>query len=220
MTDDVRTDGGSLEPQPNRRRSRLWLIVAAGAVAVAVVGTGIALLVPAPEVDSSAQTADPTTPPPEPLTFAAPTPAPLGDPESATSAVTAAAETLVAASNEVLQRGDGGIEGIESVATGFVEGEMRALAAERIQLGYKQVGTATVTSVTVQSIDLEGEPPTALLGVCVDTSDIDVVDSNGKSVGDQLYRPGHPVLHLYGAVFTDGLWKLSTHEIPDGATCA
>ena len=219
MSELANSDGGSPRPQP-RRRWRLWAAVGAGALAIAATGIGVALLVPTADVAATQSTADPTTPPPEPLTFAAPTPAPLGDPESATSAVTAAAETLIAASNEVLQRGDGGIEGIEAIATGFVEGEMRALATERIQLGYKQVGTAVVTSVTVQSMDLEGEPPTAILAVCVDTSDIDVVDSNGNSVGDQLYRPGHPVLHLYGAVFTDGLWKLSTHEIPDGASCA
>jgi hypothetical protein len=74
--------------------------------------------------------------------------------------------------------------------------------------------------VKVQSIDLAASPPTAMLEVCIDTSDLDVLDANGESVADQLYRPDHPVMHLYGAVYLDGLWRLSTHQIPDGATCA
>ena len=48
-----------------------------------------------------------------------PEPAPLGE-EPETVAATVAAEALVAAGNEVLQRADGGTEGIDAIATGFV----------------------------------------------------------------------------------------------------
>lgn len=205
---------------PLRTRTR-WILAGVGLAVAGAVAIGIPLLV-AP----AAPPADPTlaeeeeAPPPPPLELTMPTPSPLGDEAAATEAVVTAAETLVSATNEVLQRADGGFEGIESIATGFVEGELQALAIEREKMGYRQVGEASVSSVAVRDIDLTASPPVALLEVCIDTSDLDVVDSNGTSVADQLYRPDRPVLHLYGAVFTDGLWRLSTHEIPDGATCA
>jgi len=212
-------------PKPPRRHRRVrWLIAGTVVVAVVAVSFGVASVVP-PTAHEEAPV-DPVTqeaqelPPPEPLAVSMPTPAPLGDETEAGEAAVTSVETLIAATNEVLQRADGGTEGIESVATGFVEGEIQALAIEREKMGYTQVGEATVTSVNVRSIDLAAAPPTAVLEVCIDTSDLDLLDANGDSVADQLYRPGHPVLHLYGAVYLDGLWRVSTHEIPDGATCA
>lgn len=207
-------------PLPRHRRMR-WIV--AGAAILALVALSIGVIVgtapptaETPPVDAAAQ----QEPPPPPLEVPMPTPAPLGDEAIASEAVVISVEALVDATNEVLQRADGGTEGIESVATGFVEGEVEALAIERKHLRYTQVGEATVTSVLVRSIDLEADPPAAVLEVCIDTSDLDVLDPNGDSVADQLYRPDDPVMHLYGAVFLDGLWRVSTHEIPDGASCA
>ena len=212
-------------PRPLRRER--WILAGAGVLALValslglVVGTAPPLAGPSPvdAAEQAEQADEEEPPPPPPVQVPMPTPAPIGDEAVATEAVVSSVETLVDATNEVLQRADGGTEGIESVATGFVEGEVQALALEREKLGYTQVGEATVTSTKVRSIDLAANPPTALLEVCIDTSDLDVLDPNGESVADQLYRPGHPVMHLYGAVFLDGLWRVSTHEIPDGASC-
>ena len=203
-----------------RRRTIRIAIVGVAAVVVAAIVLFLSLPGTPPTLDDSDAGAPPASESPAPLSLAFPTPAPLGEEPEAESAITIAAETLVAASNEVLQRADGGTEGLDAVATGFVEGEVEALAIERERMGYRQVGDAVVTNVTVRSMDLTTDPPTAVLEVCIDTGSLDVVDPNGTSVADQLYQPGHPVLHLYGAVFTDGLWRLSTHEIPDGAACA
>jgi hypothetical protein len=219
---EERADAAALS---HRNRRVRWIALGAAVVALIAISLGFIIgMAPAvtetPPVDAAEQAqADQEEPPPPPLEVPTPTPAPLGDEAVATEAAAISVESLVDATNEVLQRADGGTEGIESVATGFVEGEVQALAAERKQLGYTQVGEATVTSVTVRSIDLAAEPPVAVLEVCIDTSDLDVLDPNGNSVADQLYRPDHPVMHLYGAVFLDGLWKVSTHEIPDGASC-
>jgi hypothetical protein len=207
----------------HRNRRVRWIAVGAAVLAVVALSLGIVIGMAPPPVDpapvDSAEQAEEEEPPPPPVQVPMPTSAPLGDEAEATEAVVLSVETLVDATNEVLQRADGGTEGIESVATGFVEGEIQALASERKHMGYTQVGEATVTSVNVRSIDLAANPPTALLEVCIDTSDLDVLDPNGDSVADQLYRPDHPVMHLYGAVFMDGIWKVSTHEIPDGASC-
>ena len=214
---------GSPTP-PRRPRKARWIIAGAVGLAVVAAGFGIANVAAPPSPDDAepvdAALQEEQEPPPPPLEHPMPTPAPLGDEDEASEAVVTSVETLVAATNEVLQRGDGSFEGIEAVATGFVEGEVQALAIEREHLGYTQTGEAVVTSVNVRAMDLAASPPTAVLEVCIDTSDLDVLDANGESVADQLYRPGHPVMHLYGAVYVDGLWRLSTHEIPDGATCA
>lgn len=207
----------------HRHRRVRWIVAGAAVLAlvalvVAALSLGVGTAPPMAE-NPPVDAAEEGELPPPPVAVPMPTPAPLGDEAVATEAVVVSVETLVDATNEVLQRADGGTEGIESVATGFVEGEIQALALEREKLGYTQVGEATVTSTKVRSIDLAATPPTALLEVCIDTSDLDVLDPNGDSVADQLYRPGHPVMHLYGAVYLDGLWRVSTHEIPDGASC-
>jgi hypothetical protein len=157
---------------------------------------------------------------PPPLDIPAPGPQPLGDAKASASAADSAVAAVVTANNEILQRADGGTVGIDDVTAGFVRGELQALAAEREKLGYKQVGEAKIVSTTVRSVDLSASPPTVELGVCIDSSKVDIVDSNGKSLGDLLYKPGVPVLNVYGAQYLDGRWKIVTHDIPDGAPCA
>ena len=154
-----------------------------------------------------------------PLSLPAPTSEPLGDAETTTIAVDAAVASLVAANNEILQRADGGTAGLENVAAGFVWGELQAQATEREKLGYKQVGAATVVSTTVRALDLAASPPAAEIGVCIDSSKVDVIDTNGNSLSGLLYKPGTPTLNVYGAQYLDGHWKLVTHDIPDNAPC-
>jgi hypothetical protein len=127
---------------------------------------------------------------------------------------------LVEAQNEILQRADGGVEGLELIADGWVKGELEAMALERSHAGLTQVGEARVVSVEATDVDLRADPPVLVLEVCLDTSDIDVLDASGQSVGDLLYRPGHPVRHLYGAEFVDGRWKVTTHDIPTSSSCS
>jgi len=164
--------------------------------------------------------ADPIVPTPPPLKIPIPTPKPVVGEKASEQAALAAAEALLAASNQLLQRGDGGTGGLDTVATGFVRGELEALAAERADFGYTQVGVATITSKEVLSVDLAASPPTVVLEVCIDTSKIDILDPNGKSMKGLLYNPGVPVKHIYGAQHLDGLWKISTHDIPDNDPCA
>ncbi|WP_226534196.1 hypothetical protein [Microbacterium paraoxydans] len=145
---------------------------------------------------------------------------PLSDDEDAeVGRATAAADAVVAALDEVAQRGDGSAVGVEAVATGWVLGEVQSHAREQFDLGYKQTGDAKVTSVTATAVDLSSSPATIMLKVCVDVSDIDVTDAAGNSLKDSLYNPGRPVAHLYGAVFEDKTWKISSHEIPDVQDC-
>ncbi|MFS0912062.1 hypothetical protein AB3M89_09745 [Microbacterium sp. 179-I 3D2 NHS] len=146
---------------------------------------------------------------------------PLSDDEEAEVArTTSSLDAVLAASDEIAQRGDGSAVGMDAIATGWVLGELEAKAREQYDLGYKQVGEAEVTSVTPIAVDLASDPATITLKVCIDTSGIDVVDSAGNSMKDSLYKPGKPVAHIYGAIFEDDTWKISTHDIPETQDCA
>ncbi|MET0714519.1 MAG: hypothetical protein ABWY57_06370 [Mycetocola sp.] len=229
-------DGQNTEPNGRRAHSGVIMLVATGLAVViaATLGLGAAFgwfgtssassptnvaETAAPPVDSGDEEDDPEAPV-TPLAVPPAEPQPLGDEAESAEAADVAITAVVEATAEIAQRADGDTEGIELITTGFVQGERQAMAEEREQLGYKQIGEATITSVTTREIDLTATPPTVILDVCIDASKIDVVDENGNSLKDRMYNPGGPVLHTYGAQYIDGLWKIATHEIPDSAPCA
>ncbi|HZW42353.1 MAG TPA: hypothetical protein VFE99_08615, partial [Agromyces sp.] len=123
---EERADGAASLRRPRRER---WILAGAGVLALValslgnIVGTAPTPGGPSPvDAAEQAEQADQEEPTPPPVQVPMPAPAPIGDEAVATEAVVSSVETLVDATNEVLQRADGGTEGIESVATGFVEG--------------------------------------------------------------------------------------------------
>lgn len=207
-----------------QRKSTAVLIGAAVVVvgAGAVWAWGSSPAGQAPPVTNAAHAPDPTgspTPPP-PLTFNAPSPSALSENEAGeVQRVEEVATAIVSARNEMGERGDGGSEGIEAIATGFALGELQSFAREQLDLGYRQIGEAKVTSMTPGAINLTAEPATMTISVCVDASEIDIVDAAGNSYREAMYNPGHPVKHDYTAVFIDERWKISDHTIPDHQDC-
>ncbi|UYO96650.1 hypothetical protein OED01_13740 [Microbacterium sp. M28] len=216
------------EPRARRRWMPFAILgvlaVAGAAIAIAVTMNNAGTPATAPtespvtvvdDGDDDAASEDPLA------SVTAPTPAPLGDDvEAESERAMAAVEILVTAADEIAERGDGSAVGLESVATGWALGELQAKAREQFDLGYTQTGKAVVSSVAVIDADLEATPAVITMRVCVDASDIDVHDAAGNSLKDSLYDPGRPVAHLYGAVFEDDTWKISTHDIPDVQDCA
>ncbi|MDY0907922.1 hypothetical protein [Microbacterium sp. CFBP9034] len=212
----------------SRRRGARIAVAALVVLVAASIALALVVLLPsAPDPSAQAPVATEAAEPPddEPSTasleFDAPAAVPLGPDEDAE--VERAEETAVsavAAINEMAQRADGSTVGLDQIATGFVLGELQSSARDRFDLGYRQIGEARVTQTTASAVDLEGDPPSMTLTVCVDVSDIDVLDQAGNSLKSSLYDPGRPVKHVYGAVFQDDVWKLATHEIPDDQDCA
>ncbi|WP_045257567.1 hypothetical protein [Microbacterium hydrocarbonoxydans] len=197
------------------------------ALAIAVATVAIVLTNSTPSAPTASSTEQPADSGDDsdtsvsPLT-SVPTPAPgpmSTNEESEVQRATASADAVIAALDEISQRGDGSAVGIESIATGWVLGELQSHAREQFDLGYKQVGSAVVTSVTPTAVDLAATPATITLKVCVDVSKVDVLDASGNSMKNSLYNPGRPVAHIYGAVFENDTWKISSHDIPDIQDC-
>jgi len=161
-----------------------------------------------------------TTPTPAPTTSSTPPAAAPTTKDAAANAATSAARNVVDAINTTLSNPTTVPKDLGTYTSGFVEGEIRALAAERASLGYTQVGSARITSITVRKADLKGSPPTILLDVCIDSSGIDVRDASGTSLKELLYNPGHPVLNVYGAQYLAGTWRITTHDLPEKDTCS
>lgn len=218
----------STSTQDGRRRVWIPVTIAAGLLAVAGVGGYFALTSANVSTPNAASTetpigadddADLSEEPLEAVT--APKNAPLSDDEEAeVERSTSSLDAVLAASDEIAQRGDGSAVGIDAIATGWVLGELEAKAREQYDMGYKQVGEGKVTSVTPLAVDLTPAAATITLKVCIDISGIDVVDSAGNSMKDSLYKPGKPVAHIYGAIFENDIWKISSHDIPDTQDCA
>lgn len=222
-------DAEPQDGQPQRRR-RTWIpiTIAAALIAVAGVGGYFALAASAPSSEPQAtatdipiDSGDDEDISDEPLSAVTePEEGPLTTDEKAeVKRTTASLDAVIAAGDEIAQRGDGSSVGIEDIATGWVLGELEAKAREQYDLGYKQRGEAVVTSVTPVAVDLDADPATITLKVCLDVSGIDVVDSEGTSMKDSLYAPDKPVAHIYGAVFDGDVWKISTHDIPEVQDC-
>jgi len=204
------------------RRRRVALIVTslllgAGIVAGAVF---ISLNPPVRPVGPQGAGQPATTPTPAPTTSSTPPAAAPTTKDAAAKAATSAARNVVDAINTTLSNPTTVPKDLGTYTSGFVEGEIRALAAERASLGYTQVGSARITSITVRKADLAGSPPTILLDVCIDSSGIDVRDASGTSLKELLYNPGHPVLNVYGAQYLKGTWRITTHDLPEKDTCS
>ncbi|MFV0251925.1 MAG: hypothetical protein ACK5H2_01130 [Beutenbergiaceae bacterium] len=161
----------------------------------------------------------PPTDPPSPVAVQPPTAGPVQDEITEQERVTTTIASVVAATNEISQRGDGGIEGLDLIATGFVLGELQNQAREQSEQGLTQEGEAVVVSSELIASDLDAATPTMSVAVCIDVSELRLFDENGQDVSSRLYNPGHPVRHIYGAEYLDDVWKISSHEIPAEQGC-
>ena len=108
---------------------------------------------------------------------------------------------------------------LEASAIGAARGEVEAQRQSYADEGLTMVGRPRVVKTSVRSIDASSSPRTVVLDVCIDSSKVDVLDQNGRSVGERLYRPDGAVLHVYELTEGDGGWQVSRHAIPADSTC-
>ncbi len=224
------------------------LAVPVAAVAVSVqagpgndeAGAGAGQTAPAP----SAPEREPA-PVPEASVAASPSPSPSADPEPAPSP--APSEPPASPSpSEPFQPVTGELE--DDAAAGLVEaalvvpdaaaapdeGELKTLLADiaagsyRAELeaqwleleanGWSYTGAPAVTALEVLALEEDAEPATAELRVCIDSSDVRLVDADGEPVGSpEGVVP--EAAHLFSLVREDDTWRVTARTFPDDPTC-
>lgn len=129
-------------------------------------------------------TSTPTLSSPTPTnTTSATTPSatPQSDSEIAATAASTLLRSYFVAVDQVRQDADRPVTDLESVASGTQLTAQKNLLENQRERGLRQLGDTRVIEVTVESVNLD-DPATAIVDVCWDVSEVDVVDGSGESV--------------------------------------
>ncbi|MBT0992904.1 hypothetical protein KIN34_01180 [Cellulomonas sp. DKR-3] len=106
---------------------------------------------------------------------------------------------------------------LDSVATGVALSDLAAEAADLAERGVTQEGRPVVVSATVTEVDMAGKPPTAVVALCLDYADVDLVAEDGTSMVDpSASTRAASILEL---VQQDGAWLVSRRTFPDDPSC-
>ncbi len=128
------------------------------------------------------------------------------------------AKPLVEVSSEVLAAPqDADPDQIFSVAKGAALDSLTASVAEYSDRGWSQVGSPEVVATEVRSIAADATPPRAVLEVCLDYSNVDVVDDSGVSVVDA--QAPRRVLNMFTMDYVEKRWVLVEQDLPVDTEC-
>jgi hypothetical protein len=108
-------------------------------------------------------------------------------------------------------------DGLASLAADEALLQVRATALEYEVLGWRQVGTPVVAFARVLEAELEADPPRVRVEVCLDHTDVDVVDDAGNSVVDP--SASRRALNLFGLERRDGVWVVVDRDLPVDTDC-
>jgi hypothetical protein len=172
---------------------------------------------------------DPTATPTESSPTPTATETPPNDNELASQAATEVLRKYYAVRNELRQDISTPLRRLRSVSiSGDLTAQENFLRNQR-ESGLRQVGDTRIVELTVQSVDLEnsdpeaGRVPTVVIDVCYDVSDVDIIDSNGKSVvpGDRPDRGWvrHSVSNYEWDTDRSGAWRVATSENLERSPC-
>lgn len=203
------------------RGSRWWVWAIAAAVVVAVVigavllGSGSGGDADATAQPSESDATDETstaTATPDPV----PTPAPTSTSVAAEDDGQALVTPYLGAEAAARQDPSQPLE-LEQVATGTALEDLQIQVDELTTGGLVQVGAPTVVSSEITESDPDGDPPTATVLVCLDYSDVDVVNASGESAKDDTAVQRVPT--LLELVLEDGSWLVQNRTFPSEASC-
>jgi len=162
----------------------------------------------------------------------APTPSPMtpqSESQKASDAATALVEKYYATVDKLSQDPEARLDQLSSVATSLQLSAQRKVLQNQRKNGQRQTGATEVILVKVQSVNLDnsdsksGKVPTVEVDVCWDVSNVDVVDSDGKSV----VSPGRPdtgwtqlsVTNYHFDNDPANGWRVATGEDIERASC-
>lgn len=207
-------------------RNRWWIVVAVAVAIAAVVVVALAMggtptepdaspTASTPATEETTSTAEETTSPspePSPVPTPAPTETQVDESTDARDLVAPFVSADAAARQDPAQPLD-----LAEVATGSALADLAIQVEELTAGGLTQVGSPTVVSATVQATEPDADPPTATVLVCLDYSEVDLVNASGESVKD----PAAPTraAAIFGLVREGDAWLVAERSFPDDPTC-
>lgn len=224
-------------PVPHLTSKRRVSILVAGLVVVVVIaGIVIAWFLgntdgtAAPAGTSSTSAVQVPPPPTSTTTAAAPIPTPAGTPIPTANAdpASADAQKQVAATGAtgfidksaavLLTSNAPNTVDLAAVATGSAYDGILASFAEFDNNGWHQVGLPAIVDTRVISYDEKASPDTMTLGVCVDSSQVNVVTAEGTVI--RAGTSSDRALNLLTMTRNDtGAWLVSKLSFPDNPNC-
>ncbi|WHS49992.1 hypothetical protein QM007_08730 [Rothia sp. SD9660Na] len=105
---------------------------------------------------------------------------------------------------------------LEAAATGTALDQYLATATEYALAGWHVEGTSTVVGTSrIADGDYMGQPA-KILEVCLDSSQVKVLDANGNTVSAPQFTRS---LNIFTLVEENGAWKIASHDFPNNADC-
>lgn len=105
---------------------------------------------------------------------------------------------------------------LEAAATGTALDQYLATATEYALSGWRVEGKSTlVGSPRLAEGSYEGQPA-KILEVCLDSSQVKVVDENNKPVSEPQFTRS---LNIFTLIEDKGAWKIASHDFPNNADC-
>jgi hypothetical protein len=204
----------------SRKRRFPVLVLAVVLAAIAVLVAAIWLLTgqgSRPADVAGAATAEPGAPTstPDPTASPAPAPTPVtGDLDEDTADVVLA--NYFQALDTLTEDDDLG--DLTTVVAGSAFDELEAQLMEFETREWTITGETRYEDVEIVEADLGSKTPTAILSVCVDSSDVTIVASDGSPVVPAAAGERR-ALNLYSLTHTDGAWRVVSHSFPDDPQC-
>lgn len=107
---------------------------------------------------------------------------------------------------------------LSTVASGTIVDELANEQQELKANGWTLSGIATVDSVKIVSTNTSVNPSTVTVQACVDSSDVQTLDSDGKSLGIQTGSAAR-ALNLYTLQHNAAGWRIVSRTFPNDTTC-
>lgn len=181
---------------------------------------------------SCASTGDDPAPSPTPSPSspsATSTTSPTSDTDVASAAASAALRRYYNARNQLRQDSAQPLSLLDSVAISTELAAQQNLVKKERKQGLRQVGTTKVAQLEVKSVNLDNSDPkaskvpTVQIDLCFDVSDVDVVDTNGKSV-IEAERPDTGWIQFLVSNYQwdtdpDGGWRVASSQDIERTPC-
>jgi hypothetical protein len=207
----------TLLPESQKRRFPL-LVIALVLAVLAVLAASVWLL--NAQAPGSADGAGPATPAAGgPTATSSPTAAPAPEPVSGDLDENTA-EVLLAnyfQAADTLTAGDD-LGDLSTVVAGAALDELEAHLMELESREWSIRGETRYEDIEILEADLGADTPTALVSVCVDSSDVTLVAKDGSPVGPEA-EGERRATNLYSFAHTDGAWRVVSHTFPDDPQC-